>query len=328
MGRLRWKGKWPVNVLPRDKQIQVIAALLEGMSIRSVERLIAVHRDTIMRLSTRIGEACGNLHHAMMQNLQVDVVEVDEQWSYIGKKQKRVKPTDPNELGDSYVFIALGATSKAVLSYAIGKRDMSTTIEFVSDLRSRVVNRPQITADGFTPYPGAIDLVFAGDVDFATIVKTYWSPEGNEAAVRYSPGSIRDIETRGVFGKPDPKKISTSYVERFNLTTRMQMRRFTRLTNGFSKKAANHRAAISLYLAHYNLCRVHEAHRVTPAMQLRVTDHVWSIGELIDAALAAPTAPAPTPTVPRKPMSAAAAKGNPIGGGRLRKLTVIKGGRK
>lgn len=315
-----------MNVLPRDKQIQIIAALVEGLSIRSVERLTGVHRDTIMRLGVKVGEACERLHHSMMRNLHVDVLELDEQWSYVGKKQRQLKPTDSPELGDSYLFIALGATSKAVVSFKVGKRTAETTVDLVSDLRERIVNRPQITADGFTPYPGAVDLAFANDVDFATIVKSYHSPVGNEAAVRYSPGSIKDIETTVVRGKPDPARISTSYVERFNLTTRMQMRRFTRLTNGFSKKLANHRAAIALHIAHYNLCRLHEAHRVTPAMQLRVTDHVWTIGELVDAALAAPPIP-PAPT-PRMPMSVAVARGKQPGGSPLRKLTVIRGGRR
>lgn len=317
-----------MNILPRDKQLQVISALLEGMSIRSAERLTGVHRDTIMRLSNKLGEACERLHNVMMSNLHADVIELDQQWAFIGKKKKYVKPTDSPELGDCYLFIALGATSKAVISFKVGDRNAINTHALVSDLEARITNRPQITADGFSAYPGAITAAFGRNVDFATIVKEYHSPVGNEAAVRYSPGSIRAIETDVLIGNPDPKKISTSYVERFNLTTRMQMRRFTRLTSGFSRKLANHRAAIALYLAHYNLCRVHDAHRVTPAMQLGVTDHVWTLGELIDAALSAPDAPAPTPTVPVKPISAARAKGASMETGRFRKLTVIKGGRK
>jgi hypothetical protein len=188
-----------------------------------------------------------------------------------------------------------------------------------------VRNRPQITSDGWSAYPEAIDLAFAGDVDLATLVKEYATTPGNEAAVRYSPGTIREIDRTVMAGDPDPGHISTSYVERFNLTTRMGARRFTRLTNAFSKKLANHRAACALYIAHYNLCRYHETIRCTPAMALGVTDHIWSIGELIDAALAAPE-PSPLVPAPRKPMSAAQAKGEPAGTARAKTLKILKGG--
>jgi IS1 family transposase len=317
-----------MNTLSREKQIQIIAALTEGCSIRSVERLTGVHRDTIMRLGVQVGEGCARLHDARMRDLQVNVIELDEQWAFIQKKQKRVKPEEKGTAaGDCYVFVALDATSKSVLSYVVGKRSGENTMALVADLRARVVNRPQVTADGFAPYPGAIEEAFGADVDFATVVKTYTATPGNNAAVRYSPGSIRGIEKTVVTGDPDKSAISTSYVERFNLTTRMQSRRFTRLTSGFSKKLTNHAAAIALQFAHYNLCRWHESIRSTPAMALGVTDHIWSIGELVDAALLAPvpTPLAPTPAAP-KGMSAAKAKGvtSPT---TPRKLYVIKGGK-
>jgi IS1 family transposase len=230
------------------------------------------------------------------------------------------------ERGDVYVFIALAATSKAVLSYVVGKRTVPHAEAFVADLRARVVNRPQITSDGWPVYPDAIAFAFGDDVDFATIVKNYAVTPGNEAAVRYSPGSIRSTERSAIFGDPDPERISTSYVERFNLTTRMQMRRFTRLTNGFSKKLANHRAAIALHIAHYNLCRTHEAVRCTPAMALGVTDHVWSIGELVTAALAAPEPPPLVRPTRARGMSAGKAKDEKGGGGR-HWLHMVKGGK-
>lgn len=287
-----------MNTLPFEKQVRVVGALVEGCAIRTVERMTEIHRDTIMRLGVRVGEACGRLHDHLFRNLNVSTIELDEQWAFIGKKQKRVRHDDPAELGDAYLFIALAANTKAVLSYAIGKRNAKNTLALASDLRTRVLSRPQITADGFFAYPGAIDFAFGRDVDFAQLVKVYQATPGNEAAVRYSPGTIRDIESTVVFGNPDPAKISTSYVERFNLTTRMQSRRFTRLTNGFSKKLANHKAAIALHVAHYNLCRVHETLRVTPAMALGVTDHVWSVAELLRASEKAPSKPPAKPELP------------------------------
>lgn len=319
-----------MNILSREKQVQIVAALVEGNSIRSVERMTGVHRDSIMRLGVRVGEGCRRLHDARMRNLQVSIIELDEQWAFIGKKQKRVTEEEKGTaLGDCYVFVALDATSKAVLSYVTGKRDGLNTVALATDLRARVVNRPQITADGFAPYPGAIEEAFGDDVDFATLVKEYVTTPGNEAAVRYSPGHIRGITKTIVTGDPDKSAISTSYVERFNLTTRMHVRRFTRLTNGFSKKLENHRAAIALQFAFYNLCRWHEAIRCTPAMAVGVADHIWSIGELVDAALSASEpAPLPTPTRP-KGMTASEAKGGQryAQGGKA-KLFVIKGGKK
>lgn len=308
-----------MNVLPREKQTQAIAALVEGCSIRSTERLLDVHRDTIMRLGVQVGEGCRRLLDALIRNVNVSFIELDEQWAFIGKKQAHRRPDDAPELGDVWLFLALDATSKAVLSHVVVKRTAENTYLLAEDLRARVLNRPQITADGFAPYPGAIGLAFGRhDVDFAQLVKVYQGDSGNDAAHRYSPGSIREIEKTAVFGHPDESRISTSYVERFNLTTRMAMRRFTRLTNGFSKKEKNHRAAVALHIAHYNLCRVHEAHRVTPAMQLGVTDHIWTIEELIEGALAAPAAP---PIAP-------APKPAPVPAGEKPRLFVIRGGRR
>ncbi len=314
-----------MHKLSITKQVQAIAALTEGCSIRATERLTDTHRDTIMRLGVEVGQGCRRLLDGMLRGLNVNVLELDEQWAFVGCKQRRVRENEP-ERGDCYLFLALDATSKAVVSYVVGKRNGENTVALALDLRTRVVNRPQITADGFAPYPGAIDLAFGPDVDFATLVKQYAVTPGNEAAVRYSPGSIRSIEKTVVRGNPDPEKIGTSYVERFNLTTRMASRRFTRLTNGFSKKLENHQAAIALHIAHYNLCRWHETIRCTPAMALGVTDHVWSVGELVDAALTAPQPPPLVPVAPRG-MSASEAKGGQTAV-QPKRLYVIKGGRK
>jgi len=284
--------------LSLEQQARVISALVEGNSIRSTERLMNIHRDTIMRLGVKVGDACRNLHHALMHDLQVGVIELDEQWAYLGCKQKNVKPGDAPERGDVWLFAALAANQKAVLSFVVGKRTSENAYALAADLRSRLVTRPQITSDGYAPYINAIDVAFGVDVDFAQLVKTYQAPAGDDAAHRYSPSAIRSIEKTVIRGRPDESKISTSYIERFNLTTRMALRRFTRLTNGFSKKLENHRAAISLHIAHYNVCRIHETLRTTPAMALGVTDHVWTIGELIERALEAPAAPTTPPPVP------------------------------
>jgi IS1 family transposase len=271
-----------MNILPRDKQIEIIAALCEGVSIRATERLTGVHRDTIMRLGARVGQGCAALHDRTMRNLTISRIELDELWAFIGKKQRKVRPEDGPHAGDCYTFLALDGLSKGILAYQTGKRDGVTTHHFIRDLRERVINRPEISADAFIQYPRAIEAYFGAEVDFGQIEKHYSTVAAKEAARRYSPGYVVSVETRQVVGMP--RQISTSYVERANLTVRMQQRRFTRLTNAFSKKLENHQAAVSLYVGWYNLCRVHEALRVTPAVQLGVANHVWSIGELIDAA--------------------------------------------
>jgi IS1 family transposase len=272
-----------MNILSRDKQIEVVAALCEGTSIRAVERLTGIHRDTIMRLGARVGQGCAALHDRMMRGLNVARIELDEAWSYVGKKQRKVTPEDGANVGDQYVFLALDASRKAILSYRVGKRDGVTTQAFCADLRERIINRPEISSDAFSAYPWALDLAFGIDMDYGQIVKQYHGEPAIDAARRYSPGYVVGVQRAVIAGRP--RKIATSYIERQNLTLRMQQRRFTRLTSGFSKKLENHAAAVGLYVAHYNLCRVHEALRMTPAMALGVTDHIWTIGELIDAAL-------------------------------------------
>lgn len=286
-----------VNVLPRETQIRIVAALVEGCSIRSTERMLDVHRDTIMLLGLAIGERCAKLHNRLFRDLNVSVLELDEAWSFVAKKQKRAGTAD-REIGDQYLYIGMAANQKAILSYSVGKRTSETTNAFAADLRSRVLGRPQITSDGFQPYVEAVELAFGEEVDFAQLMKVYAGDDRPQAEHRYSPGHLRSIERKVVQGAPDMSKVSTSYVERQNLTLRMQMRRFTRLTNAFSKKLRNHKATVALHVAWYNLCRVHESLRVTPAMALGVTDHIWSVGELIDRSMTldmTPVTPAPEP---------------------------------
>lgn len=273
-----------MNVLPFDKQVAIIAALAEGCSIRAVERLTGVHRDTIMRLAVRVGQGCARLHDRNMLAVRPTRIEMDEVWSYVGKKRRKVTQNDNADVvGDQYVFTAIDATSKAFISYRIGKRDHETTEHFVWDLRDRVLGRPEISSDNMASYESVVDAYFGNRCHYGQIVKKYVGEPGKDAARRYSPGVVVAVARRRMIGQP--QNISTSYVERSNLTIRMSCRRFTRLTNAFSKKLENHAAAVSLFVAHFNWCRVHEATRTTPAVGIGIADHVWSIGELVAAAL-------------------------------------------
>ena len=217
-----------------------------------------------------------------MRDLEVQRLELDEAWSYVGKKQRQLKADDSTDMGDQYVFLGMADSAKAIVSYSVGKRTAENTREFLADLRVRVLGAPEISSDGFNAYPEAVEMAFGRDCTFGTVEKHYSVSGSPEAARRYSPGVVVAVSKRRVVGRP--KHISTSYIERQNLTLRMQQRRFTRLTNGFSKKLVNHKAAVALYVAHYNFCRSHEALRITPAMALGVTDHIWTIAELIEAA--------------------------------------------
>ena len=191
-----------MNILPFDKQVEAIAALTEGCSIRATERLTGAHRDTIMRLGVRVGQGCARLHDSLMRDLNVARIELDEAWSYVGKKQRMVQPEDGPDVGDQYIFIAMDGTNKAILSYLVGKRNGENTRAFTADLRGRVLNRPEISSDAFVPYPDAIERAFGADVDYGQIEKHYKSEPANEAAHRYSPGYVVSVSTRAVAGRP------------------------------------------------------------------------------------------------------------------------------
>jgi IS1 family transposase len=246
-----------------------------------------------------------------MVGIRVNRLELDEAWSFVGKKQKNVLRHELFAKGDQYVFIGMAGTQKAIVSYHVGKRNTETTLEFLHDLRGRVIGQPEISTDGFLPYRNSIRDTFGDSASHGVIVKTYSVTHlVKEAQGRYSPAAVVAVERQVASGDAD-QYISTSYVERQNLSLRMSQRRFTRLTNGFSKKIDNHVAAVALYVAHYNLCRVHEALKMTPAKAIGVADRVWAIGDLIDAALATqPITPVPTATE------------------RRRQFRVIDGGRK
>lgn len=274
-----------MNKLDMDRQVQIISALVEGNSIRSVERMTGVHRDTIMRLAVRVGDGCDRLMDRMMRGLTCEKLQLDEIWAYIGMKQKTARALNKtDEFGDLYTFVAIDADTKLVPTFHVGKRTWNDTQIFVDDLRQRIVNRPQISSDAFAAYYGAIMRAFEGKVDHAQTTKVFAS-ELNTGRGRYSPPVMMKCEKEPLIGTPDRDEISTSYIERQNLTTRMSMRRFTRLTNGFSKKRENHAAAVCLHFAHYNLVRMHKTLRMTPALAHGIVDHLWTLDELIDAAL-------------------------------------------
>ncbi len=268
-------------MLKREKQLAVLSALVEGSSIRSIERMTGVHRDTILRLMRRVGEGCERLLDARMHNLPCKLLQVDEVWTFVQKKQKYVLPNEGTDVGDQFVFVALDANTKLIPTFAVGKRDVPVANDFMRDLKARLAHRVQLTTDGFRPYLTAVEEAFAGRVDYAQLVKIYQADRQDEA--RYSPPRIKDAVPVPIIGSPDPGLISTSFVERQNLTIRMQMRRLTRLTNGFSKKFCNLKAALALHFAYYNFVRVHRTLGVAPAVAAGLETYTWNMSELYDA---------------------------------------------
>jgi IS1 family transposase len=269
--------------LPVEKAETILAMLLEGSSVASVSRITGAHSDTILRLLVLAGEKCERIMAQKIRNVEVRDVECDELWSFIGKKQKRLKPEDDPNFGDAYTFVAIERHSKLVLNIAMGKRDQATTDVFIEGLRHATAHcHFQITTDGFAPYRSAITTTLHDRCDYAMLIKVYQAPSDGEA--RYSPADVASLEEVPVMGRPDPQRICTSIVERQNLSVRMGTRRFTRLTNAFSKKWENHWAAVARWFAFYNFCRVHKSLRMTPAMAAGISDHIWSVRELLEAA--------------------------------------------
>ena len=270
------------NVLRRERREMAINCLLEGMSVRSTERLTGVHRDTILRLMVRVGNGCKAMMDQTLRHLTCKRIQVDEIWGFIAKKQRHLRESDPGEYGDVWTWIALDADTKLVPSYLVGKRDSYHARKFLADLASRLDSRIQLSSDRLPAYVEAVDEQWGQDVDYGQIVKTFEAESSGPG--RYSPPKVSGISKDVFMGNPDILHISTSYVERQNLTMRMSMRRFTRLTNAFSKKGNNLEAAVSLYFAHYNFSRIHKTLRVTPAIEAGVSNRVWSIGDLLDCA--------------------------------------------
>ena len=272
-----------MNILKTEKKLAVISSLVEGNSIRSTERMTGVHRDTIMRLLNSVGENCTRVLDKHLHGFHSKLIQVDEIWTFVGKKERRLTNEEKlnPELGDQYVFVAVDAETKLIPSYLVGKRDGDTALRFMVDLQDRLSGngRIQLTSDGLRAYIDAVERTFGADVDFAQVIKVYTGEHPGPG--RYSPPRVSGIISTVINGNPDPKFISTSFVEAHNLTMRMAIRRFTRLTNAYSKKLANLKAAIALYFAHYNFVRIHGTLRETPAMAAGVTNRLWELAELI-----------------------------------------------
>ncbi len=270
-----------MNKLSTAKRVAVVAALVEGNSIRATARMTDVSKPTILKLLAELGQVCAEYHDATVQNLRCKRIECDEIWQFCYAKAKNVPEEKRGTFGygDVWTWTALDRDSKLIVSYLIGSRDAGSAFAFMQDVASRIATRVQLTTDGHKPYLSAVDDAFGADVDFAMLTKVYGSDPAAEK--RYSPAKIISSTTEVIKGNPDPRFISTSFVERQNLTMRMHMRRFTRLTNAFSKKLENHAAAVALHFMHYNFCRVHQTLRVTPAMEAGIASHVWSLSELV-----------------------------------------------
>ena len=287
-----------MNKLTTAKRAQILEMLVEGMSMRAASRGAKVSINTVTKLMVEAGEACAAYHDEAVRDIDSRKVQCDEIWAFCYAKEKNVRRAKaaPCGAGDVWTWTALDSDSKMILSYEVGDRSGATAIEFMDDLRGRLANRVQLTTDGHKAYLEAVEGAFGGDVDYAQLIKLYGEPTGQKGHERkYSPSECTGIRKRRVEGNPDPAAVSTSYIERQNLTMRMGMRRFTRLTNAFSKKLENHLLMLSLYFVHYNFVRIHSSLRMTPAMAAGVTDTLrdmeWIIS-LIDARVAKPNRPA------------------------------------
>ncbi|MCH8988837.1 MAG: DDE-type integrase/transposase/recombinase [Chloroflexi bacterium] len=275
-----------MNRLTIDRQAQVVKALCEGNSIRSTARMTDVAVNTVVKLLCEIGSVCLDYQDNIMRDLSCQRLQVDEIWSFVFSKAKNVPKEHQGEFGygDVWTWTAIDADTKLIPCWHVGGRTAEDALDFMANLRSRLSNRVQLTTDGHKPYLEAIEGVFGADVDYAMLQKIY-GHQSTEGQRRYSPAECLGASTHVVTGSPDNAHISTSFVERANLTMRMSMRRFTRLTNGFSKKLENHMHAIALHFAFYNFCRPHKTlskpYQRTPAMAAGLTDHVWTVEELL-----------------------------------------------
>jgi IS1 family transposase len=275
-----------MNRLNIQERAKILGCMVEGNSIRATSRLTGADKKTVLRLLAEFGEACQQLHNNKVRNVTSQRVQCDEIWSFCYAKEKNV-PADYKGVfgyGDVWTWTGLCADTKLILSYHVGMHDAPDALRFMDDLKSRLANRVQLTTDGYGAYLVAVGEAFGADVDYAMLVKIYGEPKGQGNERRYSAGECCGTRKRRITGDPARKDISTSYVERMNLNMRMGCRRFTRLTNAFSKKVENHVHALAIYFAYYNFCRVHQTLRVTPAMEAGLTDHVWSLEELAQLA--------------------------------------------
>lgn len=296
-----------MNKLPLAKRTQILAMLVEGSSMRSISRVTGVSINTVSKLLVDAGRACAAFHDETVRKVQASRVQCDEIWSFCYAKAKNVPTAKaaPDGAGDVWTWTALDSESKLILAYEVGDRTAATAIEFMDDLRARLANRVQLTTDGHKAYLEAVEGAFGGDVDYAMLVKLYGEEPSKGPERKYSPSVCKGARKTRIEGNPDERHVSTSHVERNNLTMRMGMRRFTRLTNAFSKKLENHLHMLSLFFVHYNFCRVHKAHRMSPAMAAGVCDTLYDmewLAEMVDATL-----PKPGPRGPYRKGAPAAA---------------------
>jgi len=273
-----------MNKLPIAKKVQIINMLVEGMSLRAASRIADVSINTVTKLLVDTGKACQNFHDETVHGLKSTRIEADEIWSFVYSKQKNVEKNinDVDGAGDVWTWTALDADSKMMVSWFVGERDAQAAYTFMRDVKSRLSNRVQLTTDGQKAYLNAVPDAFGSRIDYAMLIKIYGEPQGANASDRkYSPGDCTGFEKKRILGNPVAENVSTSYVERQNLTMRMHMRRFTRLTNAFSKKMENHCYAIALHFVYYNFGKIHKTLRVTPAMEAGLTKDVMSIEEIV-----------------------------------------------
>jgi len=271
-----------MNRLDTKRRAQIVSALVEGTSIRATCRMFDVAKGTVLKLLAELGFACREYQSRVLVNLPCRRIQADEVWSFVGGQDKNIRADDRNKAGKGSVWTwtALDADTKLMAAWAVGSRDAGAAWEFMNDLAERLRYRVQLTTDGHSAYLSAVEDAFGGQIDYSMLVKQYGA--GPVEPGRYSPPVCTGAIIKPISGNPDPKHVSTSYVERQNLTMRMSMRRFTRLTNGFSKKIENHMQAISLHFMHYNFARIHQSLRITPAMAAGVSDHAWSIDEIVE----------------------------------------------
>ena len=272
------------NVLPMEKKVAVISALAEGAGIRQTERMTGVNRETIMHLGVRVGKGCAAILDQKMRGLSCRHLQFDEIWGFIGKKERHLRPEDDPTLGDVWTFCAIDSDTKIVPSFKVGKRDIGTANAFVADVAARMANRVQISADALGAYVTAIEKTFGDDVDFAQIIKTYTNDDSIKPERKFSAPEVVITEKRRVVGRPNMRLASTSHIERLNGTTRLHMRRLTRLTYAFSKKLENFEAATALHFAYYNFVKRHNTLRVTPAMEAGIERDFWTVENLVEVA--------------------------------------------
>jgi IS1 family transposase len=270
-----------MNRLSTEDRVRVISALVEGVGINATCRMTGVAKNTVLKLLADVGKACDEYQDKALRNLTCRRIQCDEIWSFCYAKQKNVSPEKEGILGygDVWTWTAIDADTKLIPTWLVGLRTADDATGFVRDLASRLANKVQLTTDGLKVYLEAVEGAFGGDIDYAQLIKLYEGERAGEA--RYSPAKCTGIRTNVVSGEPEARHISTSYVERQNLSMRMGMRRFTRLTNAFSKKLENHEHAVALYFMHYNFAKIHTTLRVTPAMEAGVTDRLWEIEDIV-----------------------------------------------